>query len=306
MDNTNHNYRSQAQEYRDNYTLSGADDTNIDPLLNVCTTAGPVPPSVSNAMDTQFLMNSAMWNPALNNPISFYQPGVPGMAPTTLTNSPKPPTEAQSSPRTPSSEYVFETSRTSSKSSIPSVNSVETDTKPRRSSRTAVKPQRRKSSVQSIPSPPRRRRAAKEQTVEEDDDEEEEDDAGMDDDSKRSKFLKRNRIAASKCRQKKKEWVSNLEDTRNGLEHENVALHKQYNGLIDELSSIKNQLMQHASCNDANINQWLDNEAKKFVQRIAAQNRAPGQSRPHVNTGNCCNEHRRGSSGKIFDCCVQA
>jgi hypothetical protein len=54
--------------------------------------------------------------------------------------------------------------------------------------------------------------------------------------------------------------------------------------------------MQHASCNDANINQWLDNEARKFVQRIAAQSKGQIPMPPHYNTGDCCDKHRRSSS----------
>ncbi|KAH7262973.1 hypothetical protein BKA59DRAFT_489576 [Fusarium tricinctum] len=294
MDGPNQHYGNQARNFPDNYTLTGADDTNIDPLLNVSSTGGPAPPIISNSMDAQFLMGSAMWNPALNNPINFYPSSISSLTPEALTNSHSPPTETRSSPRTPSSEPVFGSTRTSSKSSIPSVTSLDTDAKPRRSSR-GTKTQRQPATVEPVAKPPPRRRVSKEPSLKEEE-EEEDDDPGPEGSDKRGRFLKRNRIAASKCRQKKKEWVSNLEDTRYSLEHENNNLHKQYNGLIDELSTIKNQLMEHASCNDANINQWLDNEAKKFVQRIAAQNttQAPGQS--HTNTGDFHHNHRRSSS----------
>ncbi|KAM0246553.1 hypothetical protein ACHAP5_004677 [Fusarium lateritium] len=295
MDGPNQNYGNQAQDFPDNYTLAGANDANIDPLLNVGTSGGPVPSVASNPMDAQFLMGSAMWNPALNNPISFYPPSVSSLAPKVLTNSPKPPTETQSSPRTPSSEPVLVSTRTSSKSSVPSVNSLDPDSKPRRSSR-GTKTQRQPTAVEPVAKPPRRRRVSKEPSLKEEDGEEDDEDPGPEGSERRDKFLKRNRIAASKCRQKKKEWVGNLEDTRYGLEHENNVLHKQYNGLVDELSTIKNQLMQHASCNDANINQWLDNEARKFVQRIAAQNTTQPLGQPHINTGDCCDNHRRSSS----------
>ncbi|RBR25125.1 uncharacterized protein FIESC28_02033 [Fusarium coffeatum] len=304
MDEPNQDFGKKAQEFHDNFTLTtGQDDANIDPLLNDCPPDGSVPPDVSNPMDSHLFMTSGMWNPAINNPVGFYPPGMSGMAPTTLTtnplqpNSPIQPLDTQSSPRTPSSEPLFGTSRTSSKSSVPSFNSADADAKPRRSSRPTTKAQPQPAAVEA--KPPRRRRASKAPSIKEEvEDEEDEEDAGLDESDKRNKFLKRNRIAASKCRQKKKEWVSSLEDTRYGLEHENNVLHKQYNGLVDELSTIKNQLMQHASCNDANINQWLDNEARKFVQRIASQNQAQvqAQTRPHQNTGDCCDKHRRSSS----------
>ncbi|KAI1058851.1 hypothetical protein LB507_003991 [Fusarium sp. FIESC RH6] len=303
MDGPNQDFGNRAQDFPDNYTLTtGQDDANIDPLLSDGPPNGVVPPNVSNPMDSQLFMNSGMWNPGLNNPVGFFTPGMSGMAPTTLTNplqpnSPTQPIDTQSSPRTPASEPLFGASRTSSKSSVPSFNSADADAKPRRSSRATTKAQPQPVAAETT-KPTRRRRASKAPSIKEEEEDEDEEDAVLDDSTKRNKFLKRNRIAASKCRQKKKEWVSSLEDTRYGLEHENNVLHKQYNGLVDELSTIKNQLMQHASCNDANINQWLDNEARKFVQRIASQNQAQvqAQAQPHHNTGDCCDKHRRSSS----------
>ncbi|GKU18984.1 unnamed protein product [Fusarium langsethiae] len=303
MDGPNQNFGHQAQEFQDNYNLNGGQqDETIDPLLNDCSPSTTILPSVSNPMDDHLFLNSGMWNPALNDPVDFCPPSMSGMGHTTLAdnplqpNSPIQPADTHSSPRTPFSESAFAASRTSSKSSAPSANSADADGKPRRSNRT-IKSHPHQLLTETATKPSRQRRGSKAVSARTDpgDEEEEDEDNGLDESTKRSKFLKRNRIAASKCRQKKKEWVSNLEDARYGLEHENNILHKQYNGLVDELSTIKNQLMQHASCNDANINQWLDNEAKKFVQRIASQSKA--QTPSHQNTGDCCDKHRRSSSG---------
>ena len=82
---------------------------------------------------------------------------------------------------------------------------------------------------------------------------------------KRRHFLQRNRVAAMKCRKKKKEWVSDLEETKSGLENQNVHLHMELDGLVDEASRIRAQLMAHANCNDSNIDKWIENEAKRFV-----------------------------------------
>ncbi|EEU41380.1 uncharacterized protein NECHADRAFT_83404 [Fusarium vanettenii 77-13-4] len=261
--NSSNSFADESTQFGNNYMLAATGDANIDPMLNACTTEDPIPPS--RPMGTQFMMNPAMWNPALNNPVGFFPPELSTVVPTTSTGSPRPPTEAQSSPGTISSEPVFETSRTSSKSSIPSINSIasETNTKTRKSTRSTNSHRRRASAA----SPPRRP-AAKEPVVEEEEEEEDMDDHQS---SKRSKFLKRNRIAASKCRQKKKEWVNNLEETRSELEHQHSTLQTEYNDLLGEVSKMKNQLMQHAGCNDSNINQWIENEARKFVQRTAAE-----------------------------------
>ncbi|KAK4193066.1 transcription factor atf21 [Podospora australis] len=90
--------------------------------------------------------------------------------------------------------------------------------------------------------------------------------SGMEDEHKRNKFLERNRIAASKCREKKKMYVSELEETKLGLEAQNANLQLEYNGLLGEVSGLKHHLMTHAKCNDPNIDRWLNNEARRFVQ----------------------------------------
>lgn len=43
----------------------------------------------------------------------------------------------------------------------------------------------------------------------------------------------------------------------------------EYNGLVDEVTRMKNELMSHASCHDPNIDLWLENEARRFVQSSA-------------------------------------
>ncbi|KAK1760752.1 hypothetical protein QBC47DRAFT_368114 [Echria macrotheca] len=89
---------------------------------------------------------------------------------------------------------------------------------------------------------------------------------GGEDSRKRSKFLERNRIAASKCREKKKQYVSSLEGTKLELEAHNVQLQMEYSNLLAEVGSLKHHLMAHAKCNDPNIDRWLNNEARRFVQ----------------------------------------
>ena len=93
--------------------------------------------------------------------------------------------------------------------------------------------------------------------------EEEEDDGTTD---KRQKFLEKNRIAASKCREKKKKWVHDLEHNKSELERQNFELRLEHRNLINELSQTKNMLMNHSACKDPNIDGWLDNEARRIVQ----------------------------------------
>jgi cyclic AMP-dependent transcription factor ATF-2 len=86
------------------------------------------------------------------------------------------------------------------------------------------------------------------------------------DEHKRNKFLERNRLAASKCREKKKLYTQELEGTKINLEARNVSLQREYSNLLTEVSDLKHQLMVHAKCNDRNIDLWLENEARRFVQ----------------------------------------
>lgn len=101
--------------------------------------------------------------------------------------------------------------------------------------------------------------------------------AKKEDVAQRTKNLERNRIAASKCRQKKKEWVVELEETKTSMELRHNNLRMEYFQLLDEVTNIKNQLMAHATCNDPNINFWIEKEALKYVERCMdpAQERRP-------------------------------
>ncbi|KAK7910947.1 bZIP transcription factor [Apiospora marii] len=83
--------------------------------------------------------------------------------------------------------------------------------------------------------------------------------------AKKNKTLERNRVAASKCREKKKDWTKDLEETKIGLESQNSHLQMEYSALVKEVGEIRAQLMTHASCHNANIDKWIENEAKKFV-----------------------------------------
>ncbi|KAH6611601.1 bZIP transcription factor [Trichoderma cornu-damae] len=128
---------------------------------------------------------------------------------------------------------------------------------------------------QQQPSPPKRKSARRGAATK------------KEDAAQRSKNLERNRIAASKCRQKKKEWVLELEETKSGMELRHTNLRMEYFQLLDEVTRIKNHLMAHATCNDPNINFWIEKEALKYVERCMdpAQDRRPSIA-PHA-SGSC-------------------
>ena len=82
------------------------------------------------------------------------------------------------------------------------------------------------------------------------DEEIEEDDAveGEEGDGKREKYREKNRVAAAKCRAKKKEHVDNLEDTHRTQSMLNTALKQTEKSLRDELSFWRTQALQHTFC----------------------------------------------------------
>ncbi|PTB64650.1 hypothetical protein BBK36DRAFT_21402 [Trichoderma citrinoviride] len=85
---------------------------------------------------------------------------------------------------------------------------------------------------------------------------------------KRDMIKQRNRVAASKCRQKKKEKVDELKEIKAALEARNTDLHLEYQRLRQELGQVKSHLIHHTDCNDPNIDRWVESEAKGYVQKL--------------------------------------
>lgn len=78
---------------------------------------------------------------------------------------------------------------------------------------------------------------------------------------RRSKFLERNRIAASKCRQKKKEWTQNLESRARELAKESQSLRMMVESLRDEMMFLRSEMVKHTTCGCAEIQGWVKSGA---------------------------------------------
>lgn len=86
-------------------------------------------------------------------------------------------------------------------------------------------------------------------------------------DNKRKKFLERNRLAASKCRQKKKEWANNLEEQARYQAQENKLLRASVAQLRDECLYLKNFLLStHSGCSCVGVKNYLMKEAQMSQQ----------------------------------------
>ncbi|CAK7266466.1 Transcription factor [Sporothrix epigloea] len=72
--------------------------------------------------------------------------------------------------------------------------------------------------------------------------------AKMTEEEKRKNFLERNRVAALKCRQRKKQWLQNLQNKVELYSTENENLSTQINQLREEVVNLKTLLLAHKDC----------------------------------------------------------
>ncbi|GAP84575.1 putative bzip transcription factor [Rosellinia necatrix] len=70
----------------------------------------------------------------------------------------------------------------------------------------------------------------------------------MTDEEKRKNFLERNRVAALKCRQRKKQWLANLQSKVEMFSQENDSLTTQILQLREEVVNLKTLLLAHKDC----------------------------------------------------------
>lgn len=83
----------------------------------------------------------------------------------------------------------------------------------------------------------------------------EEDDPNLnDEEGKRKHFLERNRQAALKCRQRKKQWLNNLQHRVEFLSTDNEQLQSQATMLREEVINLKTLLLAHRDCKVAQAN----------------------------------------------------
>ncbi|KAI9768183.1 MAG: hypothetical protein M1840_005013 [Geoglossum simile] len=90
--------------------------------------------------------------------------------------------------------------------------------------------------------------------------------AEADDDVKRSRFLERNRLAASKCRQKKKEWTKGLEEKARSLQTEKLQLQMMVGSLKSEMIYVREELLKHGNCGCKRIRDYLNTEVNALAQ----------------------------------------
>lgn len=83
-------------------------------------------------------------------------------------------------------------------------------------------------------------------------DDEDEDDTGTPT-TKRKRYLERNRIAASKCRAKRKQWIAEMEARERDLEREKSELLAVRERVLMEKMRLREMVLSHAGCGDKAI-----------------------------------------------------
>lgn len=86
--------------------------------------------------------------------------------------------------------------------------------------------------------------------------------------TRRGHTLERNRIAATKCRLRKRSEASDLATRERTMEEHNRYLFSCFNSLSEEVYTLKSQLLQHTDCNCALIQKYIASEAIKSVDNL--------------------------------------
>ncbi|PLB44342.1 hypothetical protein P170DRAFT_368170 [Aspergillus steynii IBT 23096] len=118
------------------------------------------------------------------------------------------------------------------------------------------------------PSPPRRRRKNSSSASPKTETEKQK--------TSRSKFLERNRLAASKCRQKKKDHSNQLLAIDQVLSQRNKELNQEVTELNHMRLSLKNAMFQHLDCKNPAIDAYL----QQMVNGVANQQPSITESSP--------------------------
>ncbi|KAL9007612.1 MAG: hypothetical protein Q9173_007160 [Seirophora scorigena] len=114
---------------------------------------------------------------------------------------------------------------------------------------------------------------------------------------RRHKFLERNRVAASKCRQKKKEWTQNLEARARELQKENRSVRAMLDSLRDEMLFLKGEMLKHSNCRCEHIQGWVKSSAaSRDLSPLIKNELSPVNSAPTTRRGSISSSARERTS----------
>ncbi|KAI9250366.1 hypothetical protein EDC94DRAFT_623087 [Helicostylum pulchrum] len=102
---------------------------------------------------------------------------------------------------------------------------------------------------------------------------------GDDAEDRRKKFLERNRVAAYKCRQKKKNWMQELEQKAEIQNSRNEELRSTVAQLREESMYLRNLLLSHGNCDCESVQAYL----RKSSAEITSKKTIPHHHNHHHN-----------------------
>ncbi|KAF9767722.1 hypothetical protein IL306_015071 [Fusarium sp. DS 682] len=122
---------------------------------------------------------------------------------------------------------------------------------------------------------------------------EELDDEDLPKDVRQLRVLERNRIAANKCRLRKRDEALALTSREEAMKDRNRHLTTCLDSLNEEIYHLKTELLRHTECNCVLIQNYIANEAQKCVDRQVACSTA---SDTYGNSLSLCDEIPSGAS----------
>lgn len=97
---------------------------------------------------------------------------------------------------------------------------------------------------------------------------------------RRMKFLERNRVAASKCRQKKKQWIDKTEGQSRELHTHNNSLHLLVESLKNEILYVKAEMVRHMGCEGSDIRTFIEQRPESFADAICTYEEYEKNNKP--------------------------
>lgn len=106
--------------------------------------------------------------------------------------------------------------------------------------------------------------------------------------STRQFHLEKNRVAAQKCRHRKRQYINGLESRAREFSSKNEALKENVAMLREEVLGLKNEVLRHAGCGFWAVDEYLDRCASNLLGMEASlrtpTTRHPSHRSPAVNT----------------------
>ncbi|PWI65198.1 hypothetical protein PCL_07248 [Purpureocillium lilacinum] len=105
-------------------------------------------------------------------------------------------------------------------------------------------------------------------------------DASGEDDPKALRVREKNRIAADKCRSRRRQEEDKLKSKHEDLEQEHRRLSEALSELVTEKLLLKNMLTTHSSCDCRLIQDYLKESASEWVAKKLRASASPSEPRP--------------------------